>query len=279
MKDPPPRIAVVTGASSGIGMETAVAMARRGYSVVLAARRADRLHDVARRCRNEGTRIDARVCVTDVACRDQVQRLIDTAVSEFGRIDVLVNNAGYGSFAPVHEIDEADLRRIFDVNFFGAFFGCQAVAPVMIRQRAGHIFNVSSVIGKRGAPFHGAYCATKFALCGLSDSMRVEMKPHNVRVTTVCPALTRTEFRQQPQRRSGVEVGLKRLRGLMPPEKVARGIVAAIGKNKPELIFGWRGKLLVALSARWPRLADAMMGFYHRAILRGLTPEGPPKRS
>ena len=97
MNDSPPRIAVVTGASSGIGMETAVALARRGYSVVLAARRADRLRDVAQRCRTEGTQIDARVCVTDVACRDQVEHLVDTALAEFGRIDVLVNNAGRSS--------------------------------------------------------------------------------------------------------------------------------------------------------------------------------------
>ena len=187
-------VAVVTGASSGIGAETAVAYAARGYAVVLAARSVDHLNAVADRCRAaaaEGAAGDVALVVpTDVTERRQVDALIAAAMDVFGRIDVMVNNAGYGQFARIHELDEQNLRDIFEVNFFGAFFGCRAVAPIMIDQARGHIFNISSVIGKVGSPFHGSYSASKFALSGLTQAMRVEMRPFGVHVTDVCPALT-----------------------------------------------------------------------------------------
>jgi len=229
-------VAIVTGASSGIGMETALAFARRGYAVVLAARRADRLERVARRC-EAAAGGPVRAVVTDVSSPDQVRALVDSAVGEFDRVDVMVNNAGVGLFARVHETTDEQMRAIFDVNFFGVFHGCRAVAPAMMRRRGGHIFNVSSVIGKRGSPFHGAYCATKFAICGLSDSMRVEMAPYNVRVTCVCPALTRTEFFEHSARGRSAGRSFRRFKGLREPAVIARKIVATVGKPTPELVF------------------------------------------
>ena len=103
--------------------------------------------------------------------------MVARTLDVFGRLDVLVNNAGYGVFGQVLDLDEADLRQVFDVNFYGVWYGMMAAGPIMVRQGAGHIFNVSSVIGKRGTPLHGAYCATKFALCGLTESARVELRP------------------------------------------------------------------------------------------------------
>jgi NADP-dependent 3-hydroxy acid dehydrogenase YdfG len=188
----PKRVAIIAGASSGIGWETALAYARKKWAVVLAARRADRLEELAQRCRREGG--EALAVPTDVARQEQVEALVARAAESFGRIDVMVNNAGFGLGGRVHEISDRQMRDIFDVNFYGVFYGCKAVAPVMIRQRSGHIFNVSSVIGKRGTPLNGAYCATKFAVAGLTESMRVELAAWNVRVTLVCPGLTDTEF-------------------------------------------------------------------------------------
>ena len=160
------------------------------------------------------------------------------------------------------------MREILDVNFLGVFHGCKAVAPVMISQRSGHIFNVSSVIGKRGTPFSGAYCATKFAVCGLTDSLRVEMQPYNVKVTSVCPGLTDTEFFDK------VEGGSRRhkssfraVRTMQPPVHVARKIVRAIGKNTPEMVFTPGGKFLVLVSALWPRIADKMIRLYHDDLI------------
>ena len=258
----PQKAAIITGASSGIGRATALAFARGGYAVVLAARRAAMLDDLASRCRDRGA--EAVAVPTDVACEQQVRDLVAACVERFDRVDVMVNNAGYGLHALVHQTTTDQMRRIFETNFFGVFFGCRAVAPVMIRQGQGHIFNVSSVIGKRGAPFNGAYCATKFAVCGLTDSMRVEMLDHNVRVTTVCPGLTDTAFFDSGEGGAAHRKGsFARLRGLAAPDLVARRIVATVGKNTPELVFSGGGKLLTFIAAVSPRLADWMMKRYH----------------
>ncbi len=267
------QVAIVTGASSGIGMETALAFARRGWAVVPAARRLDRLEEVAQRCRQAGGL--AIPVAVDVTSREQVENLVARAHSKFGRIDVMVNNAGYGIHARVHETTPEQMRSIFDVNFFGVFYGCRAVAPIMISQRSGHIFNVSSIIGKRGAPFNGAYSATKFAVCGLTDAMRVELQPHNVRVTSVCPALTDTEFFDHVD--GGTSRGRSsfvRFRGLTRPEVVARRIVRSTGRNVPELVFTAGGRLLTIIATLSPRLADRMMKLYHDSLLKD--EQGPP---
>jgi len=261
------KAAIITGASSGIGRATALAFARSGYAVALAARRAQLLADLADACHRHGA--EAVAVPTDVACEPQVEDLVSACVERFGRVDVMVNNAGYGLHARVHQTTTEQMHRIFGTNFYGVFFGCRAVAPVMIRQGAGHIFNVSSVIGKRGAPFNGAYCATKFAVCGLTDAMRVEMLDHNVRVTSVCPGLTDTAFFESGQGlRPGGKSSFARLRGLTPPDVVARRIVATVGKNIPELVFSTGGKLLTLIAALSPRLADWMMARYHADLVR-----------
>jgi short-subunit dehydrogenase len=264
------RVAIVTGASSGIGAATALELARRRYAVFLAARRGDRLEQVAELCRKAGG--EARVAVTDVASQQQVQALVDGAVRDFGRLDVMVNNAGFGHFGRVHETTDEQMRAIFDTNFHGLFYGAKAAALVMIAQKSGHIFNVSSVIGKRGSPFHGAYSASKFAVCGLTDSLRVEMAPYNVRVTCVCPGLTRTEFFDRVQGRSGRtgKAPFGRIRGNMDPAIVARKIVATIGKKTPELVFSTGGRFLTIVAGLWPRAADAMMRVYHDELAREL---------
>ena len=266
------KVAIITGASSGIGMETAFALVRCGYAVVLAARREDRLEQVAGRCGDIADDAVVEAVVTDVSDRSAVERLVNGAVEKFGRVDVMVNNAGSGMFGRMHELPESEVRDLFDVNFYGVLYGCQAVAPIMIAQRSGHIFNVSSVIGKRGTPFHGAYCATKFAVCGLTDSMRVEMKPYGVKVTNVCPTLTATEFfdhsRMEPRAHSKYESESK----MMPASTVGRKIAATVGKSKPELVFSAGGKFLVMLSALWPRATDWIMKIYHDDLVKRQEP-------
>ncbi len=261
-------VAIVTGASSGIGTATALALARRGCTVVLAARRAERLENLARRCRDAGGQ--ALAVPTDVAVEQQVEALVRMALDRFGRVDVMVNNAGHGVFARVHETAAEQMRRIFEVNFFGVFYGCKAVAPVMIRQRSGHIFNLSSIIGKRGTPFHGAYCATKFAVCGLTDSLRVELAPYSVRVTCVLPATTATEFFQHSWRERKDQENLEKFQRIMPASVVGERIAAIVGRIKPELVFTAGGKMLTLIAALWPRVADAMMKVYHDNLVRAM---------
>jgi len=261
-------VAVVTGASSGIGRETALAFSRRKAAVILAARRVDRLQAVADECRDAGG--EPVVVAADVGRREQVQAMVDVAVDRFGRLDVLVNNAGYGLFGLVHELDEAELRRIFEVNFYGVWYGMAAATPIMIDQGSGHIFNVSSVIGKRGTPYHGGYCATKFAVCGITEAARVELRPRGVWVTLVCPALTATEFFDSGSMARRAELSMKRFHGLMPAAPVGEAIAAATGRYKPELVFTAGGKLLCWLSSLTPRVADRMMEFYRRDLMRAI---------
>ncbi len=260
-------VAIVTGASSGIGKATALAFARRKYAVVIAARREDPLEQLRKECEACGAACLA--VPTDVSQQEQVEALVEAAVQRFGRVDVMVNNAGYGVHARVHETTADQMRRIFDTNFFGVFYGCKAVAPVMIRQQSGHIFNVSSVIGKRGSPFNGAYSATKFAVCGLTDSMRVEMLEHKVHVTSVCPGLTDTEFFDVVEGGSThKKTSFARVRGMMAPEVIARKMVATVGRHKPELIFSISGKLLTFLAAISPRFTDVLMRIYYKDQLK-----------
>ncbi|MCL2700716.1 MAG: SDR family NAD(P)-dependent oxidoreductase [Phycisphaerae bacterium] len=270
-------VAIITGASSGIGEETAVALARRGYHVVLAARREEKLRQVAERCTQaasqRGHAIEAVVHVTDVADREQVRSLVADTEKQFGRLDVMVNNAGYGLFARVVEISPQDMERIFQVNFHGVFYGCQAAGEIMMRQRHGHIFNVSSVIGKRGTPFHGAYCASKFALVGLGESLRVEMASYNVRVTTVCPALTATDFFVASARSRAAGSSFQKFKHLTPAHVVGEKIARAVGKRKPEIVLTAGGKFLTLLAAFCPGLTDRLMKFYHDDLVKRLPPE------
>jgi len=272
-----PSVAIVTGASSGIGRQTAIALAAKGCSVVLAARRADRLAATAQACRQEhlrhyAGRDVARVLVrpTDVSVRRQVHELVQSAASELGRLDVMVNNAGTGLPGRVHELDEAELRKLFEVNFYGVFHGCQAAAAVMTRQKSGHILNVASIIGRRGTPFHAAYCATKSAVLSLTESLRVEMMPYHVRVTAVMPALTDTEFFDASGGIRRPPSEFQKRSGLMSARVVGRRIAACVGHDVPELRFTFGGRLLVVLAALWPGLADRIMKIYHDDLARNL---------
>jgi len=266
-------VAIVTGASSGIGAETAIAYAKRGYAVALAARREEKLRAVADRCRADAGHDDVLIVPTDVADRGQVDALVSRTTEAFGRLDSMVNNAGYGQFGRIHELGEADLRAIFEVNFFGAFYGCQAAAAVMIPQGSGHIFNVSSVIGRVGSPFHGSYSASKFALSGLTEAMRVELRPFGIHVTEVCPALTATEFSDHVLDGSARDKSeFLRKQKAMPAKTVAERMVRRTGKRTCRLIFTIGGRFLATLAAVWPRASDRLLKIYHDQLAKSFTP-------
>jgi short-subunit dehydrogenase len=263
MSDVP--VAIVTGASSGIGAATAATYARRGYRVVLAARRQARLERLEQQFRRDGGQAHVHLC--DVTQEQQVRSLVRETYDRHGRCDVMVNNAGIGMFGRVDELSTDEMREIFEVNYFGLFWGAREAARVMIRQGHGHIFNVSSVIGKRGTPYHGAYCATKFAAVGLSDAMRVELAPRGIRVTCVCPSLTDTEFFSHSRRGRAGGSTFQRLKGgMQDPKIVARKIVSVTGKECPELVFTPGGKFLARVGTLLPRFTDWLMGFYRKSL-------------
>lgn len=186
------RVAVVTGASSGIGTGLAEALARRGARVALVARRQERLEQVAAAIEAEGG--TAMVLPCDVEQRDAVEAAARAVIERFGRIDLLVNNAGYNRHVLFKDHDVADVERMMRVNYFSVVYWIKAALPAMRAQGAGWIVNLSSVAGKLGQPDEAAYAATKFAIAGLSESLSYEFDPLGIHVLCVHPALVRTEM-------------------------------------------------------------------------------------
>lgn len=247
-------VVVVTGASSGIGAATAVGCGREGMRVALAARRADRLAAVAEQVRAAGG--EARVVPTDVADEAAVRALIDGTVAAWGRLDVLVNNAGIGLLATVDQTSAAEFETLMRVNFLGAVHGILAALPHMRRQGGGHIVNVASVVGKRASPYRAAYVASKFALVGLSEALRMELGPRGIHVTCVCPIGTATEFHEVETNRLGVS---GRSGPIQSAERVARGIVRALHRPRPEVHPYALARLLFLANGLAPGLVDRLM--------------------
>ena len=245
------KVAVVTGASSGIGEATVLELASRGASVVAAARSVEKLEDLARRTASSGVL----VVEADVADRDSVERMVGLTVEKFGRLDVLVNNAGLGLSGRVAELRPEDLRYVFEVNTVGPLNCLQAALPHM--GSGGRIINVSSVVGLRAIPKVGGYCSTKFALNALSDALRVEVAERGISVTSVYPGTTRTSFRDNSRRTKDEKRGW-RPKGVTP-EKVAERIAAAAEKGPRDVYVTASDRLFVAGVTLFPGLTDRVL--------------------
>ena len=251
------KVVVITGASAGIGAALARECSRQGAIVVLAARRRERLDALCAELTAQGGRAVA--LSTDVADEKQAARLVEEAVQRFGRIDVLVNNAGYGIFGRAEDISPEEFRRIFAVNLFGVHYACRAAIPVMRRQGSGHIINVSSVSGGVPLPFNSAYCGTKFALNAYSDALGMELRGDNIRVSVVAPGPVATEFLDAAVQKLRLRPGLQRHLLMQSPEKIARVIVGCIRRPRrrvyPSLLF-W---LYVRLYELFPWLMESLL--------------------
>ena len=244
---------IVTGASSGIGRETARLFALAGSNVTLAARSLEGLRGAARELEGQaGRRL---VVPTDVTDRQAVERMARMTVDEFGRIDILVNNAGLGLHALLAEGSMENVRQVFEVNVFGAVNCIQAVVPYMKRQRRGQIINVSSIAGKIAAPFEGAYAATKFALTAISDALRLELAPYGIRVIAVYPGLIQTPFAERALKEVERPSPPGVARGI-PAVQVAEAIVKAARRPRPEIYVTGFDRVAVGLKALSPRLMD-----------------------
>jgi NADP-dependent 3-hydroxy acid dehydrogenase YdfG len=186
------KVVVITGASSGLGEAAARLLSAEGASVVLGARRVDRLKSLVDQLNRSGGK--ARAVVTDVTDREQVKRLVDEAVQTFGRIDVMINNAGIMPRAPLERLTIDDWDRTIDVNIKGVLYGVAAALPHMKQQKSGQMIFVSSVAGHKIGPDFAVYAATKHAVRALAEGFRQEVKPYNIRTTIISPGAVDTEL-------------------------------------------------------------------------------------
>ena len=267
MADLTGRVAAITGASSGIGLACAEQLAREGAAVVLGARRLDRLDATARSIRGAGGR--AAVMQMDVTREGDVEAFVELATREFGRLDVMICNAGFGYYAPIDEMPADVMQRMMDVNFMGTFYGAAAALRVFRRQNSGHLVFVSSIVGRRGVPNMGGYTATKAAQAGLAESLRAEFAGTPIHVTCVYPVSTPTEFVAAMERDYGHSIS-----GLGPKQTasdVAAAIVAAIRRPRPEVYPHAISRGLTVLNALLPGFTDRFVRrFGRRRVVSGV---------
>ena len=244
------KVALVTGSSSGIGFETALLLSKSGFHTYASMRNLEKSKNITEIVNTEN--LPLRVIQLDVNDDISVKNAINKIIAENGRIDVLINNAGYGLFSPIEDITLDQVKEQFETNFFGVVRVTKEVLPIMRKQRKGTIVNVSSGAGRVGIPVSSAYVATKFALEGLSESMRYELKEFGINIIIIEPGVIRTNFVENMKTagtRSRSEspyadlIGrtLKGFGGLMdnssPPKLVAEAILNAITSKEPEIRY------------------------------------------
>jgi short-subunit dehydrogenase len=257
------RVALVSGASAGIGAATALALAAKGCAVTVLARRRDRLDAVAARVRAAGGR--AHVVAGDVTADHDVTRAVAETIATFGALDLVIANAGAGFHGSLLDTSPDAMASLMDLNYMGTFLLAREALPHLLRAPRANLVVVSSIVGRRGLGWGGAYAATKFAQVGLAESLRVELAGTSVRVSVVFPVSTETEFREAMARAQGFAIAGHGPR--QSAEHVARAIVRGIERGRPEIHPHASSKLLAILGATFPGLADRLVRRYGRKPL------------
>ncbi len=254
------KVVIITGASSGIGKALAFEFAKYGSIVVLAARSVDKLNEIAESLNKKGFR--AMAVETDVTSRESCQKLIEKTVKSFGGIDILINNAGISMKALFHETDVKVLEKLMNVNFWGTVY-CSQFALNYLLERKGALVAVSSIGGFHGLPGRSGYSASKFAIHGLMECIRIENLKKGLHVLIVSPGFTSTEIRKKALLADGKEQGEspRKEEKLVSPEIVARKIIKKIINRRSYAIMTLTGKLTVILKFLFPGLVDR--GYYN----------------
>lgn len=265
------RVVLITGGSRGLGLVLAREFADEGAKIAICARNKEELS----RARADLEKFDAEVfeVVCDVRNQSQVNQMIDDVYAHFGRIDVLVNNAGVIQVGPLETQTKEDFENAMDVHFWGPYYTMQAVLPKMRELGEGRIVNISSIGGKVSVPHLAPYCASKFALVGLSSAMQVELKKENIHVTTVCPGLMRTgsHINAMFKGKNELEFALFSLMNASPftsvsAEKAAREIIEACRRGEAETIISVQAQLAVKASALLPELVAEVAALVNQIL-------------
>lgn len=249
------KVVIVTGASSGIGRATALEFARNGSKVVLAARSAEKLAELEREIVALGA--ETLSCTTDVSSEEECRLLIEKTVERFGTIHILINNAGISMRALFDDVELSVLKRLMDVNFWGTVYCTKFALPYIVKNR-GSIVGVSSIAGFHGLPGRTGYSASKFAIHGFLETVRIENLKEKLHVMIIAPGFTASEVRKHALLADGSEQGNspREEKKLMSPEFVAHWILKGIRKKKRNKIMTWEGRFTALLQRVTPALVD-----------------------
>jgi len=219
------KIALVTGASSGIGEATAIELARAGATVAVSARRADRLEALVKRIEDVGGK--GLALPGDMTVEAEAIKAVEDTVAKLGRIDILINSAGVMQAGGIEGVDLDEYRRVFDINLFATLYTCKAAVPHMLEQGGGDIVTISSLAGRKGGPETNAYSASKHAVNSMTDAMRQELGNRNIRVSILMPGATETEVGDNitnPQWRAAIQAHVSK-QGAVQPSEIGETIV------------------------------------------------------
>ena len=259
------RVVAITGASAGIGRATAVRLARDGAAVAMCARRREMLEAAARDVDAAGG--EALPIVADVTSVDDMERFVSAAVDRFGRLDVIICNAGFGIAGTIDDISPDQMRKLVDINYMGTFYAARAALRVFRRQHHGHVVIISSIVGKRGVPYMGAYAATKFAQVGMAECLRAEVAGSPIHVSVVYPVSTESEFFDVMSRETGTAI-THAFGPRQDTSVVADAIARAIERPVPEVFPHFQSRALVWLNTMAPGLCDRVVKRFGRKPVR-----------
>lgn len=252
------KVVVITGSSSGIGKALAYEFAKKNYKVILAARNLESLQNIKEDISKFNSNID--ICKTDVSIENDCKNLIDFTINKFGKIDILVNNAGISMRALFEELDLSVIKTVMDINFWGTVY-CTKYALPHLLQNKGSVVGVSSIAGYKGLPGRTGYSASKFAMHGFLETLRIENLRKGLHVMIACPGFTASNIRKTALNKSGLQQGEspRDESQMMSAEEVAKRIVKGIESRKRTLTMTSQGKLTILLNKLCPSWVDKIV--------------------
>ena len=248
------RSVLITGASSGIGKQTAIEFAKLGSNIILVARRKEKLDELASEL--EKFNVSILVCQCDVSNKEQVKEMSKTVLEKFDSIDVLVNNAGFAIYGSVKDLSTDEIESQMETNYFGMMYCIKNFLPLMLKKKSGHIVNVASVAASFGLPGIASYCASKFAMLGFSEGLKHELKDTGVGITVVSPIMVRTDFFDHPSFEKMPKYSPRSLSS----KTVAKAIVKAANSSRLEIIVPSVVRSAVWLKHTFPYFINPILG-------------------
>ena len=248
------KVVLITGASSGIGKQTAIEFAKLGSNIILVARKKDKLEQVENQLKQ--FHVTTLVCTCDISKKDQVQSMSKIVLEKFNSIDILVNNAGFAIYGSVSELSINEIESQMETNYFGTIYCIKFFLPSMLKKKSGHIVNVASVAASFGLPGIASYCASKFAMLGFSEGLKHELSGTGVGLTVVSPIMVKTEFFDHPS----FEKMPKYSPTSLSPKTVAKAIVKAANSSRLEIITPSVVRIAVWLKHTFPYFINPILG-------------------